>query len=257
MLTILHTNDLHGRTGSLAKGLKETVAAVRQENPNVLCFDAGDFLSREGGNPSAGQVAEWMHAVGYDAVTFGANEFGNALELLSQQFNCVNIPVVVSNKGFFPLQNESALSDVHILQRAGIRVGIIGIGESFEGKAIQLVEIVEVVNILAARLKEELNCDLVVCLSRLGFCYSDGRASDLLLAAASRHIQVILGGTTHTHLQQAEQCTNAGGMPVWVSHAGAGGCLLGRLDLWVSPGGEVRLAGSRYLPVASVATQSV
>lgn len=252
MLTILHTNDLHGRTGALATGLKETVAAVRGENPNLLCFDAGDFLPKEAGQVPARQLVDWMRTVGYDAVTFGAHEYGNAPELLLQQFNYAKIPVVLRDTGVFPLNDESTLAGECVLQRAGIRIGVIGVGGGLEEKNVQLIDILRFVNQSAARLKEVFNCKLVICLSRLGFCYSDGRASDLLLAAGSRHIQVILGGATHTYLQQAEQCTNADGSPVWVSHAGAGGCLLGRLDLWVSPDGQVGLSGSRYLPVASV-----
>lgn len=257
MLTILHTSDLHGRTGPSATGLKETVEAVRTENSNVLCFDAGDFLSPEENKSSGKQVAEWMHAVGYDAVTFGANEYNNGWELLSQQFNYVNIPVVLSNTGVSPLQNENALSGMQVIQRAGIRIGIIGIGGDVEGTIVQLNEILEFTNNSATRLIEEFHCNLVICLSRLGFCYSDGRASDLLLASASRHVQVILGGSTHTYLQQAEECMNADGAPVWVSHAGAGGGLLGRLDLWVDPDGGIRLAGSRYLQIASVASPNL
>jgi 5'-nucleotidase len=252
MLTILHTNDLHGRTGVLATGLREAVEAVRAENPNLLCFDAGDFSPRAAGSVPARALAEWMRTVGYDAVTFGAREYSNAPELLLQQFNYVNIPVVPKDIGVSLPKDESTLAGECILERAGIRIGVIGVGGELEEKNAQLSDILDFVDQSAARLKEVFNCKLVICLSRLGFCYSDGRASDLLLAAASRHIQVILGGATHTYLQEAEQCTNADGAPVWVSHAGAGGCLLGRLDLWVFPDGQVRLAGSRYLPVASV-----
>lgn len=251
LLTILHTNDLHGYVGQTAKSLKEAVAEVRSETSHTLLFDAGDFMPEGDAALPSESVAEWMQEMGYNAVTFGEQERKLPTEQLFQQFNCVNIPVVLSNIGGLEPENENVLNPFQVIEVGSIRVGVIGIEGDFLKKELQWTEIVNVVNKTAAVLKEELGCALVVCLSRLGFCYADNRPSDVLLAGDSRHIDLILGGGTHTFMQEAGEWKNAAGRSVWVSHAGYGGRLLGKLEVLVAPGGTVQLQQSAYLPVSS------
>lgn len=251
LLTILHTNDLHGFVGAYAEGLKRTVAEVRGQNQYALLFDTGDFMPEGDLGPSPAQVAGWMKEVGYSAVTFGSQEMKGSVQMLSKQFNCVKIPVVLSNRGSLMPECESVLNPFQIIEAGTLRIGVMGISGLFTSENVEWADIVDVANSTAASLKKDYGCDFVVCLSRLGFCYADKRPSDLLLAGSSRHIDVILGGGTHTFMQEAQQWLNAEGSPVWVSHAGFGGRLLGKLDLSVSPGGPVSLIKSTYLPVYS------
>lgn len=248
-LTILHTNDLHGFVGGRAAGLKQVVAELRRQNPHVLLFDTGDFMPEGGNGPSPLQVAKWMKEVGYSAITFGDQEMEGPVQSLSKQFNCVNIPVVLSNRASLLPENESILNAFEIIDVGTIRAGVMGISGSLETGPVQQSDIVNVANTTAVLLKEVYRCDLVICLSRLGFCYADKRPSDLLLAESSRAIDLILGGGTHTFMQEAQTWLNAEGKQVWVSHAGFGGRLLGKLDISVVPGRSVQLTQSGYLPM--------
>lgn len=79
--------------------------------------------------------------------------------------------------------------------------------------------------------KVEENCDLVVCLSHLGYKYSGKSISDQVLARESEHIDVILGGHTHTFLAVPGEFRNKKGHLVIVNQAGWSGIKLGRLDI--------------------------
>ena len=80
-------------------------------------------------------------------------------------------------------------------------------------------------------LKNELDCDYVICLSHLGFKYENSKISDHTLAASSSDIDLILGGHTHTFLREAIKLPNALGEDVIVNQVGWAGLLLGRLDI--------------------------
>jgi 5'-nucleotidase len=251
LLTILHTNDLHGFIGRYATGLKQMVAEVRRQNPCALLFDTGDFMPEGDLGLLPSQVAGWMKEIGYSAITFGHQEMKGSVGMLSKQFSCVKIPVVLSNRGGWMPECESVLNAFQIIETGTVRVGVMGIGGLLSKENVQWSDIVDIANSTSNLLKEGYRCDFVVCLSRLGFCYADKRPSDLLLAESSRQIDLILGGGTHTFMQEAQQWHNAEGKPVWVSHAGFGGRLLGKLDLSVLPSGGVKLVESAYLPVYS------
>ena len=83
----------------------------------------------------------------------------------------------------------------------------------------------------AFHLRSRLRCDLVVCLSHLGYRYADEKVSDVVLARQSRHIDIILGGHTHTFMDEAVMVENLVGEPVVINQVGFAGLRLGRLDV--------------------------
>jgi 5'-nucleotidase len=117
-------------------------------------------------------------------------------------------------------------------------VGVLGVGIKLEGLvdkklfgSIGYNDPIEQANKTAKILKDEKGCDLVICLSHLGYEYKTGQVSDLVLASQSSHIDIILGGHTHTFLKEATIIDNKLGKKVTVSQAGWAGLILGRIDV--------------------------
>ena len=83
-------------------------------------------------------------------------------------------------------------------------------------------------------LKEEKQCDLVICLSHLGYYYKNNpiQISDLNLAAKTKNIDLIIGGHTHTFLPKPTVTKNSIGENVLVNQVGCYGINIGRIDFY-------------------------
>jgi len=83
-------------------------------------------------------------------------------------------------------------------------------------------------------LKEEEQCDLVICLSHLGYNYRNEaeKPSDLTLARATKNIDLIIGGHTHTFLRKPTIVKNSDEKNVLVNQVGSYGLYLGKIDFY-------------------------
>jgi len=251
-LTILHTNDVHSRIepfpmdGSPYQGLggvarrSTLINKIRQEEKNVLLLDCGDmFQGTPYFNMFEGRLElELMSKLGYEAGTFGNHEFDNGLQGLVKHLDKANFPFLTANYDFKGTVLEGRTKDFIILEKGGIRIGLTGIGIDVTGlvdpnshKGMTYLDPIPVVNRIAAQLKQEKKCDLVICLSHLGYSYQDDKVSDLRLAAETRNVDLILGGHTHTFLDEPTRVKNLDGEEVWVNQVGFAGVRLGRLDI--------------------------
>jgi 5'-nucleotidase len=120
-----------------------------------------------------------------------------------------------------------------------VKVGVFGIGIELNGLVPEKMfgetkynDPIVSANKIAAVLKHDERCDLVICLSHLGYKYSNKKISDVILAAESQDIDVILGGHTHTFLKEPETIANKQNQPVIVNQVGWAGIMLGRIDLY-------------------------
>ncbi len=250
-LTILHTNDVHSRIepfpmdGSRYQGLggaarrAALVERIRKEQRNVLLLDAGDMVQ---GTPYfnlfGGKLeVELMSKMGYDAGTFGNHEFDNGLAGLADIVSYANFPFLTANYDFrnTPLDNKT--QDYIILRKQGIKIGIFGLGIQLDGlvdpnhyKDVRYLDPIDTANTLAARLKHDYKCNLVICLSHLGYKYDGNEVSDLVLAANTRHIDFIIGGHTHTFMPTPENIRNLDGEITTINQVGFAGINLGRVD---------------------------
>ncbi|HRO72211.1 MAG TPA: bifunctional metallophosphatase/5'-nucleotidase, partial [Saprospiraceae bacterium] len=86
----------------------------------------------------------------------------------------------------------------------------------------------------ATFLRNEEKCDYVICLSHLGYKYKDdsNKISDVILAQNTNDIDLIIGGHTHTFLNEPDRLQNKDGRPVLVTQVGWAGIVLGRLDVY-------------------------
>ncbi|MDD4631241.1 MAG: metallophosphatase [Proteiniphilum sp.] len=245
-LVILHTNDTHSRieplppTDRTAPGMGGVVRRasyidqMRAENKQVLLLDAGDFLQ---GTPYfnlfKGEVEiKTMNLMRYDAATLGNHEFDYGLETLEKVVSLANFPIVSSNYDFSGTPLSGMIKPFVILKKGKLRIGVIGINiqpkgliaaDNYDG--MKFLDPEETANKLAEKLRVEQKCDLVICLSHLGY------GADVRLAESSRNIDLIIGGHSHTYLQEPTERMNRNNRPVMIYQTSGRGAYVGRMDV--------------------------
>lgn len=252
-LTILHTNDVHSRIDPFPKndpkypGLAGVarratlIKKIRAAEENVLLLDAGDiFQGTPYFNLYGGELEfKLMSDMGYDAATIGNHDFDNGIDGLAKQLPNAKFPFINLNYNFKDTPMEGAVLPYKIFHRGGLTIGVIGIGIELAG----LVDSKLYGNTLysnplqqaddtALMLKKSLKCDLVICLSHLGFKYSEKKISDEVLAQESSYIDLIIGGHTHTFLDAPVRYKNKSNKEVLVAQVGWAGIRLGRIDYY-------------------------
>jgi 5'-nucleotidase len=250
-LTILHTNDVHSRLepfpmdGSRHQGEGGVVARmalinkIRAEEENVLLLDAGDifqgtpYFNLYKGEPEI----KAMSLMGYDAVTMGNHDFDAGIEGFAKQLPWANFPVLIANYDFTQTVLEHKTQPYKIFNKGGLKIGVFGIGIELKGlvgeaqyQQTHYLEPIQIANATASMLKRKEGCDMVICLSHLGYEYDGRKVSDLVLAKQSENIDLIIGGHTHTFLDQPTILTNKQGKEVVINQVGWAGLRLGRLD---------------------------
>jgi 5'-nucleotidase len=250
-LTLLHTNDLHsqiepfddnhprfaGRAGFAR--IAQFAQSCRRENPNLLMLDAGDFFQ---GTPyfnffGGEMILKMMTEVGYDAGTIGNHEFDNGLSGLHDPLKSAGFPLINSNYDFSGTILEGKFPRFRIFNKSGVKVGIYGLGIELTGLVnakqyggVRYTDPVPVALEMEKFLALDQKCDFVVCLSHLGLRYQHDKISDIALAPFTSHTDVIIGGHTHSFLEEPLLIKNAQNNMVVVNQAHYGGLVVGRLD---------------------------
>ena len=252
-ITILHTNDVHSHIepfsanhsrypniGGVARRAS-LIERLKKENPNTLLFDAGDiFQGTPYFNYFGGEVEfKMMSKLGYDAATIGNHDFDNSIEGLEKQLPHAKFDFLISNYDFSNTIMDDRTLAYKIYHRDGLKIGVFGIGIKLEGlvdprlyKETVYLDPVEITQDMTKILKEEQNCDLVICLSHLGY-YSKKhpeRMSDLTLAKSTRNIDLIIGGHSHTFLKKPTVTKNIDGENMLVNQVGCWGINMGKID---------------------------
>jgi 5'-nucleotidase len=106
-------------------------------------------------------------------------------------------------------------------------------------------------NEYASLLKQEEKCDYVICLSHLGYRYRNDSISDVKLAEYSQHIDMIVGGHTHTFMDEPLVVRNQQDQPVLINQAGWGGILLGRIDVLFERNRKNKCIGCQNISVGA------
>jgi 5'-nucleotidase len=252
-IVILHTNDTHSRIEPLpetdrtapGKGGVERRASfieeVRKENKNVLLLDAGDFLQ---GTPYfnlfKGDVeVKAMNLMKYDAATLGNHEFDYGLEALEEVIRKADFPIITSNYDFSQTVLAKLVKPYIILKKDGVRIGVIGLGVQPQGliasnnyKGMKFLDPAETANELAGQLRSQHKCDMVICLSHLGY------SQDLELAEATRHIDLIIGGHSHTYMKEPQIRKNLDDKDVMIYQTNGRGIFVGRIDVQLEKAGK-------------------
>ena len=250
-LTVMHTNDMHchidpfsdsnaeyaGRGGMVR--LASLVSKCRSENPNFLLLDAGDMFQ---GTPyfnyfKGDLMLKLMSQIGYDAGTIGNHEFDNGLPDILSALRFAKFPMVSSNYDFSDTILADSVKTWHILEKGGIKIGIYGLGIELNGLVgelnygkTQYLDPLSMALKMERLLKKDYNCDLVICLSHLGFSYSNSKISDQSLAPQTRYTDLIVGGHTHTFLENPLVLKNADGKQILVNQAGWAALAAGKIE---------------------------
>ena len=254
-ITILHTNDVHshidpfgpddGRNankGGVARRAS-LVENIRKENPNTLLLDAGDiFQGTPYFNYYGGELEfKLMSMLKYDAATIGNHDFDNGVSGLYAQLPHAKFDFVSANYDFSNTVLDTHVKPYKIFLKDGIKIGVFGLGIELDGlvtkdlyKETVYLNPTEIAQDMSRILKEEEHCDLVICLSHLGYNYRNNaeKPSDLTLARATKDIDLIIGGHTHTFLPKPTIEKNSIGKNVLVNQVGCYGLYLGKIDFY-------------------------
>ncbi len=265
-LTILHTNDVHSHIdpfpsdhsryanlGGLARRAS-LVERIRHENPNTLLFDAGDiFQGTPYFNFYGGELEfKLMSMLKYDAATIGNHDFDNGIDGLLAQMPHAQFELISANYDFTNTVMDGLVKPYQTYLIDGIKIGVYGLGIALDGlvtkklyKETQYEHPYDVAFDIERRLKNEEHCDIIVCLSHLGYDYdgNPNRPDDVRLAQKTSYTNLIIGGHTHTFLEKPHVLNNKTGMPVLVNQVGCYGLNLGRIDFYFDASKHISVDG--------------
>jgi 5'-nucleotidase len=251
-LTILHTNDSHSCILPLSEQLADTMTAgrggflrriallkeERQKDPNLLLFDSGDFSQGSPyytlfkGDVEIGQ----MNCMHYDAGTIGNHEFDFVLDNMARIFKEANFPIVCSNYGFDGTPLQGIVKPYTIIRRKGVRIGVLALCPKLDGLvdhknygSVEYQNPSEAANKWAAFLKQQKHCDLVICISHLG--WTNEVDADPYVIARSRNIDLVLGEHSHTYFRKLHYAKNLDGKEIPVDQNGKSGIFIGKMVL--------------------------
>ena len=250
-LTILHTNDTHSCVMPLSVHLADTLQAgrggflrriamlkeERRKDPGLLLFDSGDFCQ---GSPYytlfKGDVESGlMNMMHYDAGTIGNHEFDFGLENMARVFKRLNFPIVCANYRFHEYGLDKIVKPYVILKRNGLKIGVFGLSPRLDGlvdhknyRSTEYLDPVKTAQETADLLKTK-HCDLVVCISHLG--WEEKGMGDQEVISHTRGIDLVLGGHSHTYFRQLRYVDNLDGKPVADDQNGKSGIYIGKMKI--------------------------
>ena len=251
-LLILHTNDTHSCVLPLNPNLADTMLAgrggflrraamidqMRKEDKDLLLLDSGDFSQ---GSPYytmfKGDVeTELMNIMGYDAATIGNHEFDFGLENMARIFRKAKFPIVCANYDFTGTVVEGLIKPYVIIKRKGVRIGIFGLSPKLDGlvmastcAGVRYSDPIKTANAVADKLKNEEKCDVVICLSHLG--WDEAGLNDMEMMAKTRNIDLVLGGHSHSYFKTLNHVRNLDGKDVPNDQNGKHGIFVGKITL--------------------------
>lgn len=249
---VYHTNDMHSRVEAFPQEFQDTLLAgkgglvrraafikeQRRLHPDLLLFDSGDFSQ---GTPYynmfKGEVeVKLMNEMRYDAGTIGNHEFDFGLENMARLFKMADYPIVCANYDVTGTVLEGLVKEYVVIERDGLKIGVFGVSPQLDGLVaaecygnVKFEDPVSEAQRVADLLKEKESCDLVICLSHLG--WKDEPYSDISLIENTRHIDLVLGGHSHSYFISPEFYENLDGVKVPVQQMGKNGAFVGKMVL--------------------------
>ena len=264
-ITVLHTNDVHSHIDPFEDGKyahkggvsrrASLIESIRKESPNTLLLDAGDiFQGTPYFNFYGGELEfKLMSKLKYDAATIGNHDFDNGIDGLYAQLPHADFEFITSNYDFSNTILYTHTKPYKIFTKDGIKIGVFGLGIELNGlvlpelsKETKYLDPIEITQDMTRILKEEEQCDLIICLSHLGYYENNNpdKISDLSLAAATKDIDLIIGGHSHTFLAKPTVVKNIEGKNMLINQVGCFGINLGRIDFYFDSNNEKSANGT-------------
>lgn len=251
-ITILYTNDTHARLDPFPKNAKEfaglggiakrasLIKKIRSQQKNVLLLDAGDVFHGSTWFEVYGGSVDFklMTEMNYDAMAIGNHEFDRGPDGFAEAAQHSGFPFLAAN---YIVRNTPMAPFVQrqiVKEYDGFKIGIFGLGIEFDGiidrsltGSVRAADPIRNAAQITRFLKESMRCDYIICLSHLGYHYSDTRVDDHDIARSVDDIDLIIGGHTHTFLDAPTEIQKESGKRVYITQMGHGGVRLGRIDL--------------------------
>ena len=249
-IVIVHSNDMHSHIDPFAKdhpkypglgGMAERAALIdslRAEHGEILLLDAGDiFQGTPYFNYFDGKLElELMSMMGYDAATMGNHDFDIGLEGFAEAQMKADFPYICSNYLFDDTILEGLTIGHKIFKRNGIKIGVFGLGVELEGLVdprlcigVRYEDPIQIASNMVSLLRQQKKCDMVICLSHLGYAYEHDQVSDQHLATQIEGLDLIIGGHTHTFLEEPSVFVKSEHRHTYVNQVGWAGVKLGVL----------------------------
>jgi 5'-nucleotidase len=253
-ITILHTNDVHSHIDPFpdndpkypglggAARRASLISTIRNQEEHVLLLDAGDvFQGTPYFNIYEGEIDfKLMSLMQYDVATIGNHDFDNGIDGLNNMLPHAKFSFVNANYDFTNTILKGKIKPYTIIIKDNVKIGVFGIGVELDGlvdkrlyKETKYNDPVATATKIVEKLKKEDKCDLIICLSHLGYKYKSDKISDLKLAAQTKNIDLIIGGHTHTFLYKPTAIRNLSNKETLITQVGWAGINLGRLDFYV------------------------
>lgn len=264
-ISILHTNDVHSHIdpfpadhtkypnlGGAARRMNY-IQKVKTENPNTLILDAGDaFQGTPYFNFYGGELEfKVMSKLGYHASTIGNHEFDNGIDNIAAQLEHAKFDMINTNYDLKNTSLDGLVKKHQIYEVDQFKIGIFGVGIELAGlvskdlyKETKYLDPIEIAKDEVRYLKDEQKCDLVICLSHIGYEYKSDKVDDIKLAKATQGIDLIIGGHTHTFLDEPQVFKNSAGKDVMVNQVGWAGLQLGHIEFYFDESNQVKAVES-------------
>ena len=253
-LVILHTNDTHSTIIPIKETVADTLLAgrggavrrawlvdmERKKSPDLLLFDSGDFSQGSPYYTMFGGAVEVgvMNTMGYDATTLGNHEFDNGIDNLARLIKMSNFPYVCSNYDFSGSVLEGLVKPWITINRSGIKIGVFGLAPVLSGivmegaiNGIKPLDTVKAAQETADYLRNVEKCDLVICLSHVGWDLWPKDLDDSHIFNATRNVDLVLGGHSHTFMEGLEYITDLDGKKIPVDQNGNTGAFVGKVTV--------------------------
>ncbi|MGO1585479.1 MAG: bifunctional metallophosphatase/5'-nucleotidase, partial [Mesonia sp.] len=249
------SDDSYPGQGGVAKRYT-LIKNIKKENPNTLVLDAGDiFQGTPYFNFYGGELEfKLMSKLGYDAATIGNHDFDNGIGGLHAQLPNAKFNLLNANYDFSNTVLDGQIKPYQVFHKGGVKIGVFGVGIQLQGlvnkkmyKETVYHDPVSISQDIVKKLKEIEKCDLVICLSHLGYSYESDKIDDLKLASQTKNIDLIIGGHSHTFLEKPTVTKNAEGKEVLVNQVGWAGIMLGRIDFYLDHANKINGKGASIL----------
>ena len=251
-LVILHTNDTHSCIMPLNENLDNKdlagrggfmrrinmIKEERKQNPDLLLFDSGDFCQGSGyytifkGEVEIGL----MNQMGYECTTIGNHEFDFGMENMAKLFKMANFPIVCSNYDCTGTVLEGFVKPYITIKRSGLKIGVFALSPKLKGlvfdgncEGITYLDPAETAQKYIDILRKQEKCDIVICISHLGWAISDYPDQEFL--RQTEGCDLVLGGHTHTYMSTLEYAPDKNGKMIPVDQNGKHGAFVGKLIL--------------------------
>ena len=256
---ILFTNDFHSQIEPLskdetynadrggAKRIKVLVDSVRAAERTVFLADAGDYVQGTYYFSLLNGAVEMkvIDQIGYDVRTLGNHEFDKKMPCLTDMLTWSNVPVVASNYDFTRTSLANRVEQSMIIEKNGIKVGFIGLNVKLDNlvtpssrEGVDWQNAINVADNLAKGLRDQ-GADIVIALSHLGYEKNSSEVYyDRGIAMNTQHIDMIIGGHSHTFLNYADWVKNKNNVSVPVVQTGSKGICLGYAKIKLNENGR-------------------